>query len=220
MKNWILRLIISIALILAMVGFCFACWAIGMFESDIDKYKNMVNSSVMIYNEDGWGSGVFIYDNVIVTAAHVLKHPSLFVEFSDGTTVKFDDFYIDDKEDVGFIFVDANELCISKLSVITGNIGDTVYLVGAPNDRRMKFSLTKGILSHLDRDAFNWEDLLQANIASGPGSSGGPLYNPKGDVIGICVANPTPCRSGSITLCESAESILEAYERCKLERGE
>lgn len=199
--------------------------AVGLFgfmvadaQKDINLYKNMVDSSVIICNKDGWGSGVFIFDNVIVTAAHVLDHPNLFVEFSDGSIFEFDDFYIDDKEDVGFIFVDVNELHVSKLSARSGNIGDIVYLVGAPNDKKMKFSLTKGILSHLNRDAFDWEDLLQADVASGPGSSGGPLYNFKGDIIGICVANPAPYRSGSVTLCESAKSILEAYERCMSER--
>lgn len=178
----------------------------------------MIDSSVMIYNEGGWGSGVFIYDNIIVTAAHVLNHSNLSVELRDGTTLEFDDFYIDNKEDVGFIFIDANELCVSELSTVIGDIGDTVYLVGAPYDRRMKFTITKGILSHLDRDVFDWEDLLQTDAESGPGSSGGPLYDSKGDIIGICIANPN--RGGGVTLCESAKSILEAYERCKLERIE
>ena len=187
-------------------------------KGNINKYKNMIDSSVMIYNEGGWGSGVFIYDNIIVTAAHVLNHSNLSVELRDGTTLEFDDFYIDNKEDVGFIFIDANELCVSELSTVIGDIGDTVYLVGAPYDRRMKFTITKGILSHLDRDVFDWEDLLQTDAESGPGSSGGPLYDSKGDIIGICIANPN--RGGGVTLCESAKSILEAYERCKLERIE
>lgn len=182
------------------------------FETNTNKYKNMVNASVMISNNSGFGAGVFIDDNVILTAAHVLNQPDFIVELTDGTILEVDDFYIDAKEDVGFIFVDADELYIAKMSVICGDIGDTVYLVGTPNDRALKFTLTKGILSHLDRDIFHWEDLLQTDTASAPGSSGGPLYDSKGNVIGICVANPN--RGGSITLCESGKSILEAYERC------
>lgn len=185
---------------------------VGFSNRKIDLCKNMVNASVMISNEGGWGSGVFIYDNVIVTAAHVLGHPDLIVELPNGTILEVNDFYIDDKEDVGFIFIDANELCVSELSVIVGDIGDTVYLVGAPHDRRMKFTITKGILSHLDRDVFHWEDLLQTDATSGPGSSGGPLYDSSGNIIGICVASPD--RGGSIALCENTKSILEAYERC------
>lgn len=206
MRKWILR--IGLALF-AMFGFLFIT---GFQNRKTDLYKNMVNSSVMISNESNWGSGVFIYDNVILTAAHVLEQSNLSVELRDGTILEIDDFYIDGEEDIGFIFIDANELCISKLSVIVGDIGDIVYLVGAPYDRRMKFSITKGILSHLDRDVFHWKDLLQTDADSGPGSSGGPLYDSEGNVIGICVASPSV--GGSITLCESVKSILEAYERC------
>lgn len=173
----------------------------------------MVNASVTIYNDYGFGSGVFIYDNVVLTAAHVLQQSDLVVELNDGTTLKVNDFYIDNEEDVGFIFVDVNELYIAKVSTLYGDIGDTVYLVGTPYDRDLKFTITKGILSHLGRDKWQWRDLLQTDAGSAPGSSGGPLYNSEGDVIGIVVANPDPY-GGNVSLCESGKSILEAYERC------
>jgi len=175
----------------------------------------MINSSVLIYNDYGFGSGVFIDNSVIVTAAHVLIYPNLIVELSNGSILEVNDFYIDDVEDIGFIFVDVNEICISKIASLQGNIGDTTYLVGTPYDKEFKFTITKGILSHLDRDILDWEDLLQTDAEGAPGSSGGPLYNSKGEVIGICVTGPNP--GGGVTLCESAKSILDAYERCKLE---
>ncbi len=65
----------------------------------------------------------------------------------------------------------------------------------------------------------NWEDLLQADVDGGMGMSGGPLYDSNGDLVGMYVGQ---CSDGgkSISLCESIKSILEAYERCKLERAE
>jgi len=208
MKKFILT-----ALITLLIGA--GCAGLGFSNVNSDLYKNMVNASVMISNDSGYGSGVFIDDDVILTAAHCLKgHPNLVVELTDGTILEVNDIYIDDEEDVGFVFIKANELSIAKISIISGDVGDIVYLVGAPYDRRMKFTITKGILSHLDRDAFRWEDLLQTDAESGPGSSGGPLYDSKGNVIGICVANPSRTRGGGVSLCENADSILEAYERC------
>ena len=199
------------SLLLAM---CFL-FIVGFQNRKTDLYENMVDASVMISNDYGFGSGVFIDDDVILTAGHVLIQSDLIIELSDGAILRSSDFYIDDEEDIGFIFVDVDEFHISKVSSDIGEIGDTVYLVGTPYDRNYKFTLTKGILSHLDRDILgerDWKDLLQTDAEGAPGSSGSPLYDSMGRVIGIVVTGVNP--GGGVTLCESAESILEAYERC------
>lgn len=182
-----------------------------------NKYENMVNATVVVHGDTGYGSGVFIADNVVLTAAHCLEgEHKLSIELSDGTMLRSSDFYIDAVEDVGFIFVEADELAIAKISGVPGDIGDDVYLVGSPYLRQLKSTITKGILSHLDRDIFSREDLLQTDAEGGPGSSGGPLYDSCGNVIGMCVTGPNP--GGGVTLCESGKSILEAYERYQEEK--
>ncbi len=202
--------------------------ALGLFGGMIDlavdgaqnktnQYKDMVNASVKLYNDFGGGSGVFIVDNVVLTAAHVLEDEDSYkIELRDGTVLESGDFYLDTDEDVGFIFVDANELSIAKVVRLPVAIGDTVYLVGAPHNKFFKFTLTKGILSHLDRDLpeMGWKDLLQTDAEGGYGSSGGPLYNSNGNLIGMYVGHASKGGIG-ISLCENAESILEAYQRCK-----
>lgn len=198
-------------LIGAMLCLIIACF--GM-RAGSNRYKDMINASVSVYTEMGFGSGVFIDDNVILTAAHVLEAGDVFsIELSDGTILESSDFYIDDKEDVGFIFVDADEPAVAKVSAHPGDIGDTVYLVGSPYNRLLKFTITKGILSHLDRDILGLEDLLQTDAEGAPGSSGSPLYDTNGNVIGMCVVGYAP--GGGVTLCESGKSILEAYEKIK-----
>ena len=186
---------------------------VGFSNRKTDLYKNMVDASVMIY---GCGSGVFINDDVILTAAHCLEgRKSFTIELNDGTILESNDFYIDKEEDIGFVFVKADELYIAKVSFISVSIGDSVYLVGRPQDILFKFSITKGIISHLSRDVpkWNWKNLLQTDAEGGPGSSGGPLYNSDGNLVGMYVGHSDGGGQG-ISLCESAESILEVYERC------
>ena len=185
----------------------------GFQNKKTDLYKNMVNASVRLA---GHGSGVFIDDDVILTAAHCLEGVKVITrELNNGIMLESSDFYVDNKEDIGFIFVDADELCITEVSISDVHIGDIVYLVGRPFDDIFKFSLTKGILSHLDRDIpkWNWKNLLQTDAEGGPGSSGGPLYNSNGNLVGMYVGHSNGGGRG-ITLCESAKSILGAYERC------
>lgn len=210
-----MRKFIVTSIIAVLISWLFFAVYLAAFPEDkTNTYENMVNASVLILKG---GSGVFIDDNVILTAAHVLEDMNICeIELNDGTILKSSDFYVDEKEDVGFIFVDANEISIVKVSSLSVEIGDTVYLVGAPHNKLFAFTLTKGIISHLDRDIseFGWRDLLQTDAEGGYGSSGGPLYNSKGDLIGIYVGHAYNGGVG-VSLCESAKSILEAYQRCK-----
>ena len=209
MKNYIL-----VSIFLVLIAFIVSGSTIQMAEEKSNLYENMVNASVRIRD---CGSGVFIDDDVILTAAHCLEGKKFFtIKLNDGTILKSSDFYVDEEEDIGFVFVEADELCIAKMASSRVSLGDTVYLVGRPFDDLFEFSLTKGILSHLDRDIprWGWKDLIQTDATGGPGSSGGPLYNSNGNLIGMYVGHTDGGGQG-ISLCENVESILEAYQRCK-----
>lgn len=211
-KYWL----ISFILLLAAVSLFVYSVKIGMNKPAVTtQFQNMVDASVLIYDDYGYGSGVFIADNVILTAGHCLvDYKKVVIELNDGTVLESSDFYIDDKEDVGFIFVEADDLHIAKMSKEPGKLGDVVYLVGAPFEKSLGFTLSKGIITYRNRDIFHWKDLIQTDAQGGPGCSGGPLYNAYGELIGIDVAGP-PSSGGGITLCEDINSILEAYERAK-----
>lgn len=207
---------INLSLVIAFVIAIFGIICVGFSNQENNLYENMVDASVRI---SGCGSGVFIADDVILTAAHCIRgEKSFLIELSDGTKLKSENFWIDKKEDIAFVFVEAGELHIAKVSSVSVSIGDLVYLVGRPQADLFKFSLTKGIISHTDRDLpdMGWKDLLQTDAEGGPGSSGGPLYNSDGDIVGMYVGHSGgPIGGAGISLCESAKSILEAYQRCK-----
>jgi S1-C subfamily serine protease len=74
-------------------------------------------------------------------------------------------------------------------------VGDTVVAIGNPLG--LTLSTSSGVVSGLDRSARgeggNMSGLIQFDAAVNPGSSGGPLVNDQGQVVGIVVslANPT-----------------------------
>lgn len=61
-------------------------------------------------------------------------------------------------------------------------MGDEVFAMGAP--RKMTFSMSHGIVSYVGR-SFDGTFYVQTDLAANPGSSGGPIMNDRGDLIGV-----------------------------------
>jgi serine protease Do len=90
--------------------------------------------------------------------------------------------------DLALLKIDADELADFPLKrVHFGNVdelekGETVFAVGAPLG--LERSVSEGIVSIKNR-AQNGIVYVQTTAAVNPGNSGGPLFNQKGEVIGV-----------------------------------
>ena len=80
----------------------------------------------------------------------------------------------------------------ATLSKSNYNIGDTVFTIGSPEGKRFQGTVTKGIISGINREMttvlYDEEyivNVIQTDAAINPGNSGGPLVNINGEVIGI-----------------------------------
>ena len=62
-------------------------------------------------------------------------------------------------------------------------VGQEVIAIGSPAG--LSFSVTNGIISALYRDFNHAYNVTQSNTAINPGNSGGPLFNLKGELVGI-----------------------------------
>ena len=133
----------------------------------------------------GFGSGFFVGDNLIATNYHVIEgaargRAKLVGQFS---TYTIEGVTATDK---------TNDLALLKVTVSgikplpLGNssdvkIGETVYVAGNP--RGLEGTFSNGIISsRRDQDT---KERLQMTAPISPGSSGGPVLNSKGEVIGI-----------------------------------
>jgi len=132
----------------------------------------------------GQGSGFILAANRVVTNHHVLADSSnAVVLFADGDTVRVEGFLADNPtRDITIIAVNTGIRAPLKLGdELALKQGDDVYAIGAP--RGLDLSITNGIVSGFRsiEDQF----LLQTTAAIAPGSSGGPLFNRDGRVVGV-----------------------------------
>ena len=133
----------------------------------------------------GFGSGFFVRDNLIATNYHVIEGAARGTAKLVGkfTTYTIEGVTATDKtNDLALLKVTAPGIKPLPLGNSTDvKIGETVYVAGNPKGLEGTFS--NGIISSL-RDK-NTKERLQMTAPISPGSSGGPVLNSKGEVIGV-----------------------------------
>jgi len=172
-------------------------------------YGAIAQSIVVIRTEktgrdaSGLGSGVIVADDgMILTSQHVIAGArSITVGFADGSESRAEVVNEDKSIDIA-VLVPEQLPKVVVAAVLGGGerIGDEAYAVGHPLG--FAGSLTAGVISGLDRKiprkdgAGDLEGLIQFDAAVNPGSSGGPLLNRNGQVIGIVTALANPSKDG------------------------
>jgi serine protease Do len=134
------------------------------------------------------GSGFIVTtDGFILTNAHVVKDADeVMVKLNDKREFKAKVIGIDLRTDVAVLKVNATSL--PKVSIgnpDTIKVGEWVAAIGAPFG--LENTMTVGIVSAKGRalPQENFVPFIQTDVAINPGNSGGPLFNLKGEVIGI-----------------------------------
>ncbi len=139
------------------------------------------------------GSGFIISsDGYILTNHHVIEGATkLFAITYDGTKYPATVIGSDAGNDVALIKIEASDLpavTIGKSDDLI--VGDQVVAIGNPLGQ-LTNTLTAGYVSAKERDVSTGNtviNMLQTDAAINPGNSGGPLFNMKGEVIGITTA--------------------------------
>ena len=140
--------------------------------------------------QKGTGSGFIVSpDGYILTNAHVVQN-------ADEVTVKLVDrreyrakvIGIDERTDVAVIKIQGHNLPVVKIGDPNKlKPGQWVVAIGSPFD--FDNSATAGIVSATARplpsEANNYVSFIQTDVPINPGNSGGPLFNVRGEVVGI-----------------------------------
>ena len=136
----------------------------------------------------GSGSGFIVSnDGYILTNAHVIKDADeVVVKLIDKRKFTAKVVGTDTRTDVAVIKIIANNLPIVKLGDPTRlRVGEAVAAIGSPFG--FENSVTAGIVSAKGRSlpAENYVPYIQTDVPINPGNSGGPLFNMRGEVVGI-----------------------------------
>ena len=182
------------------------------------------------------GSGVVIdEDGLIMTAGHIVKFDSLSevditVTLKDGTVLKVIDYFKADREhtDCGLLKVELRDITDAnsdpniptklKPAYFTTDIvlGEKVVAIGAP--RGLFGYVSSGIVSllNVDIDFFGKKNLIMTDTPINPGNSGCPLFNMKGQIVGIVVGIKTNSDGLSVVVpskvCLAVRDVYLALE--------
>ena len=151
-------------------------------------FENAWRSVVFIRTKDGQGSGVIIKPNIVATNCHVIDGGGIEVYKAHNRRTDESKSYSatlrrrDEKND--FCLLDVAGLWGVAANVRrydTLRIGESVYGIGAP--KGLDLSLSSGLVSQKRKaDGINY---IQTDVAISPGSSGGGLFDRKGNLVGI-----------------------------------
>jgi serine protease Do len=136
----------------------------------------------------GLGSGFIVKpDGIVLTNAHVVDGASeVKVKLTDKREFDAKVIGTDKATDVAVLKIDAKDLpTVTIGDPSQTKVGEWVLAIGQPFG--FENSATAGIVSARSRSLPNegYVPFLQTDVAVNPGNSGGPLFNTKGEVIGI-----------------------------------
>ncbi len=184
-----------------------------------DEFRGSSLGSGFVINADGY----------ILTNNHVVKDATdIVVRTSDGRDFKATIIGRDPLVDVALIKLSNPPKGLP--TVVLGDSdaarqGDFVLALGSPFG--LRDTATLGIISAKHRAGINpggtYDDFIQTDAAINPGNSGGPLFNMRGEVVGINTAIVSPSIGSGIGFAvpiNMAKSILpQLKEKGKVVRG-
>jgi len=181
----------------------------------VKNMKEIQRNVIVVFASDGYGSG-FVIDDVghILTNEHVVRAAErVKVRFESGKEETAAVLATDARRDVALLKIDRTGTGGLPIGFDPAAVGDTVYAVGAPLDPTYSATVSKGIVSSVrEIDDETW---IQSDVNVQHGSSGGPLLDERGNVIGM-TARGAPNEAGAPSGINFFVPIADALRRLGL----
>src|SRR4030043_2367878 len=183
-------------LIITIIFFLSSC---SSEANRIYKENRKTVVEIIIYDNKGnpisQGNGFIVRkDGVIVTNYHVITGAKDIKVATSGKVFEVEGLlHIDKENDIAILKAESEELPIVKLGdVDKAVVGENVYVISKPGESEK--TLSEGILQDL-RKIDPKIKLLQITAPTLPGSSGAPVFNKNGEVIGVATLSSKRIRN-------------------------
>lgn len=156
---------------------------------NIEKiFAKVKNSVVRVETGDGSGSGIIVDERgIVLTNCHVVELKNIAALLLYNGRIDFGRvIYSNRIRDIAFLYVNLRNLPVAKLNYSPKmKIGEEIIAIGHPAG--LPYSVTMGIISYPTRIIEEEPGLpyIQYDAVTNFGSSGGPIIDQKGKVIGI-----------------------------------
>ena len=166
-----------------------------------EMFKDFEGNRQTERQQSGLGSGFIIKENgMVITNNHVIAGADDILVTVNSKEYKAKVVGADPYMDVAVLKMETKD----KFQPVEfgdsdkARVGDWVVAIGNPFG--LGGTVTSGIISARNRDIgmTRYDDFIQTDASINQGNSGGPLFNLKGEVVGINTAIIAPGRSGSI----------------------
>ena len=176
------------------------------------------NATVRIQIAQSHGSGFFVSDQGhILTNQHVVgKRKDVRVILQDGREFQGEVLRRDNIRDVALVKINLKPDYIFTLSKKLPQIGADAFAIGTPLSDAMQGTVSKGIISSIRKFLTPAQTFIQSDATIHAGSSGGPLIDATGNVIGISVMGLRDGNNGTIAGMNFFIPIQEALSVLKV----
>ena len=162
----------------------------GRIAKNIGRIQRATVTILPGLSGEGHGSGFFITDKGhILTNYHVVQdNDRVRIRLSMGAELLGRVERRHKERDVALVRIDAHGTQPMPIRPRPASVGEDVYAVGTPMDEQLTATVTRGVVRALRRRVEDGLLVIQADVGVHGGTSGGPLVDRSGNVIGITVS--------------------------------